>query len=79
MEVKIVIILVSLILGFIIGFFIGKYRRKKLDGGTIEFSKGETGPKCTFKLNCDTEEFMQKMYVVFKVIHTNDNSENGRS
>lgn len=81
MEVKFVVILCVLVflVGFIGGYLLGTIHRKKLDGGTIIFSQGEEGPKCTFKLNCDTEEFMQKLYVVFKVVHTNDNSDNGVS
>lgn len=81
MEVKFVVILCALIflVGFVGGYLLGTIHRKKLDGGTIIFSPGEEGPKCTFKLNCDTEEFMQKLYVVFKVVHTNDSSDNGIS
>lgn len=81
MEVKIVVVLCMLVFlaAFVGGYLLGTIHRKKLDGGTIIFSPGEDGPKCTFKLNYDTEEFMQKLYVVFKVVHTNNSSDNGIS
>lgn len=79
MEVvmKLSIVFAALLLGFIVGMIFGVKHRHKVDGGQIIFSSGEEGPKCTFKLNYGPEELMQKYYVVLKVVHTNNSSDNG--
>lgn len=75
--IKILIAIILILLGFIVGLILGTKHRHKIDGGQIIFSPGEEGPKCTFKLNYTTEELMQSLYVVLKVVHTNDSSNSG--
>ena len=74
MEVKWVIVAVVC---FVLGYLLGRLWRSK-QGGTIIFSPGEEGPKCTFKLAFDVEELMQKRKVYFKVVHQNDSFDNGQ-
>ncbi len=76
MEVKIIIAAVCLLIGFIVGYLLGRIWRSK-QGGQIIFSPGDEGPKCTFKLNFDVEELMQKRKVYFIVTHQNDSYDSG--
>ena len=75
--INVLLVLALILLGFIAGLIVGAKHKHQIDGGQIIFSPGEEGPKCTFKLNYTTEELMQKFYVVLKVVHTNDSSNNG--
>lgn len=76
MEVNLIISAVCLLVGLLIGYLLGRIWRSK-QGGKIIFSPGEDGPKCTFKLNFDVEELMQKRKVYFTVAHQNDSYDGG--